>query len=100
MLRNQDTSVPQAKRAISDYKKAVGDSEGVAELMVFYSDQAAGFCSDICTNDEGYFNALMRMFEQALKLANALSVDRRSDLVLKVRSRADDQPQDRLWRWR
>ena len=30
VLRNQDTSVSQAKRAISDYKKAVGDHEGVA----------------------------------------------------------------------
>jgi hypothetical protein len=44
VLRNQDTSVSQAKQAISDYKKAVGDPEGVAELMVFYCEQAAGFC--------------------------------------------------------
>ena len=57
----------QAKQAISDYKKAVGDPEGVAELMVFYYEQAAGFCSDICSDDEGYFNALVRMFEQALQ---------------------------------
>lgn len=84
VLRNQDTSVSQAKRAISDYKKAVGDPEGVAELMVFYCEQAAGFCSGICTDDEGYFNALVRMFEQALKLANALPVDRRSDLVSRL----------------
>jgi hypothetical protein len=28
VLRNQDISVSQAKRAISDYKKAVGDPEG------------------------------------------------------------------------
>ena len=71
MLRNQDTSVSQAKRAISDYKKAVGDPAGLAELMVFYCEQAAGFCSDIYTEDQGYFNALLRMFEQALKFANA-----------------------------
>jgi len=44
VLRNQDISVSQAKRAISDYKKAVGDPEGVAELMVFHCEQAAGFC--------------------------------------------------------
>ena len=64
VLRNQDTSVSQAKQAISDYKKAVGDPEGVAELMVFYCEQAAGFCDAICTDDEGYFDALVRMFEQ------------------------------------
>jgi hypothetical protein len=81
VLRNQDTSVFQAKRAISDYKKVVGDPEGVAELMVFYCEQAAGFCDDICSDDEGYFDALVRMFEQALKFANALSPDRRDDQV-------------------
>jgi hypothetical protein len=53
VLRNQDTSVSQAKRAISDYKKAVGDPEGLAELMVFYCERAVGFCSDVCNDDEG-----------------------------------------------
>ena len=84
LFRRQDTSVAQAKRAISDYKKAVGDPEGLAELMVFYCERATGFCSDICNDDEGYFDALVRMFEQALKFANALSVDRRNDLVARL----------------
>jgi hypothetical protein len=84
VMRNQDTSVSQAKRAISDYKKAVGDPEGVAELMVFYCEQAAGFCHDICSDDEGFFDALVRMFEQALKFANALSPDRRDDLLSRL----------------
>ena len=84
VFRNQDTSVSQAKRAISDYKKAVGDPEGLAELMVFYCEQASGFCSDIANDDEVYFNALVRMFEQALKLANALSVERRHHLVARL----------------
>ena len=84
VFRRQDTSVSQAKRAISDYKKAVGDPEGLAELMVFYCEQAAGFCSDICNDDEGYFDALVRMFEQALKIANSLSVERRDDLLARL----------------
>jgi hypothetical protein len=85
VLRRQDTSVSQAKRAISDYKKAVGDPEGLAELMVFYCEQAAGFSADIShDDDEGYFDALVRMFEQALNLANALSAERRDDLVARL----------------
>ena len=84
VLRNQDTSVSQAKRAISDYKKAVGDPEGLAELMVFYCEQAAGFCSDIASDDEAYFNALVRMFEQALKIINALSVERRDNFLTRL----------------
>src|ERR1035438_2576101 len=84
VFRKQDTSVPQAKRAISDYKKAVGDPEGLAELMVFYCERAAGFCSDIASDDEGYFNAMVRMFEQAPKIVNTLSVERRDDLLTRL----------------
>ena len=54
LLPKQDTSVSQAKQAISDYKKAVGDPEGVAELMVFYCEQAAG------QGSETTFAAMMR----------------------------------------
>ena len=72
LFRQQDTSVSQAKQAISHYKKAVGDPGGLAELMVFYCERAAGFCSDVGNQDEGYFDALVRMFEQAAKLAATL----------------------------
>src|ERR1035441_3692233 len=84
VFRNQDTSVSKAKQAIAEYRKAVGDPEGMSELMVFYCEQAAGFCSEICNDDEGYFDALVRMFEQALKIANALSVERRDDLMTRL----------------
>jgi hypothetical protein len=67
MFKNQDISVAKAKKAISDYKKAIGRPEGLAELMVFYCEQAAGFSNDVGLQDEGYFNALVRMFRQALK---------------------------------
>jgi len=71
-FKNQDISIAKAKKAISDYKKAIGQSEGLAELMVFYCERAAGFCDDIGLQDEGYFDALVRMFEQALKIIAAL----------------------------
>ena len=81
VLRNQDTSVARAKQAISDYKNAVGDPAGLAELMVFYCERAAGFCSDIASDDEGFFNALVRMFERALVQANTLPPSGRVGLV-------------------
>ena len=84
VFRNQDTSVSKAKQAIAEYRKAVGDPEGMSELMVVYCEQAAGFCSDICNDDEGYFDALVRMFEQALKLADTLPADRRNGLVARL----------------
>jgi hypothetical protein len=52
--------------------------------MVFYCERAAGFCSDIASDDEACFNALVRMFERALKIVNALSVERRDDLITRL----------------
>lgn len=84
VLNNQNVSVAKAKKAISDYKKAVGPPEGLAELMVYFCEQATGFSSDVALQDEGYFDALIRMFEQALKSIAALPEDRRPELLARL----------------
>jgi len=84
VLRNQNTSVAKAKQAISNYKKAVGEAAGMAELMVFYCEQAAGFCADIGYVDESYFDALVRMFGQALTVAHTLPDPGRAALVARL----------------
>lgn len=68
VYKNQDYSVAKAKKPIADYKKAIGHPAGLAELMVFYSEQAIDFSSEFGLDDEGYYSALVRMFEQALKV--------------------------------
>ena len=60
-------SVSKAKKAISDYKKALGQPEGLAELSLFYCEEAFDFLSACGMDDEGFYDALVRMFEQALK---------------------------------
>lgn len=67
VYRNQDYSVSKAKKAISDYKKAVGHAEGLTELSVFYCESCRDFLGFCSVDDEIFFNALVRMFEQALK---------------------------------
>jgi len=84
VLRNQDASVMKAKQAISSYRKAVGDPAGLAELMVFYCERAAGFCSDIGYQDDGYFDALVSMFGQALKTIARLSASDRNALIARL----------------
>ena len=84
VFKKQDTSVSAAKKAIADYRKAVGRPVELAELMVFYCEQAAGFSNAVGLQDEGYFNALVRMFEQALKQANALAVEERDELAVRL----------------
>jgi hypothetical protein len=89
VLRNQDASVVRAKQAISSYRKAVGEPAGLAELMVFYCEQAAGFCRDAGYQDEGYFNALVHVFEQALAVIDQLPTSQRSGLIARLeRTRA------------
>ncbi len=80
VFKNQDTSVAKAKKAISDYKKANGQPQGLAELMVFYCERASGFSNDMGLQDERYFDALVRIFEQALKAIAALPETQRAAL--------------------
>jgi hypothetical protein len=84
VLRDQDTSVVKAKQAISSYKKAVGETAGLAELMVYYCERAAGFCSDVGYQDDSYFDALVRMFDQALKVIAQLSASDRNALIARL----------------
>jgi len=83
-VRNQDTSIAKAKQAISSYRKAVGEPAGLAELMVFYCERAAGFSNDVGYQDEGYFDALVHMFEQALKVTPQLYAGDRDALIVRL----------------
>jgi hypothetical protein len=89
VLRRQDTSVSKAKQAIADYKKALGDAEGVAELMVFYCERAAGFSLGLSYDDAGYFDALVRMFAQALRMVGALPANVQDALIVRLESVRD-----------
>jgi len=84
VLRNQNISVANAKQAISSYRKAIGDPAGLAELMVSYCENAVGFSNDVGYQDEGYFYALLNMFEQALKAIRRLPADDRDALVARL----------------
>jgi hypothetical protein len=57
---------------------------GLAELMVFYCEQAAGFCNDIGYQDDGYSDALLSMFEQALKAIAQLPISDRNALMARL----------------
>ncbi len=81
VFKNQPISIAKAKKAISDYKKAVGGAEGMAELCVFYCEQVFVFFGYCGVDDEDYFSALVRMFDQALKWIMSLPEDQRQPLV-------------------
>jgi len=84
VLRNQDISVAKAKQAISSYRKAVGEPAGLAELIVSFCESAAGFSDNIGYQDEGYFDALVHMFEQALEVTCQLPEGNRDALIARL----------------
>ena len=81
VIRNQNCSVAKAKSAISDYKKAVGSPDGMAELTVFYCESCMELLAYCGMEDESYFGALARMFGQALDAIALLEPDRRTAFV-------------------
>ena len=84
VIRGQTISVARAKKAISDYRKAIGLPAGVAELSVFYCESAARLLSECGMEDEGYFGALVRMFDQALAVVAKLNPSERRTLLQRL----------------
>lgn len=72
LMKGQHISVAKAKKAISDYKKALGHPKGVAELSLFFCEEAVGLLLWCEIEDESYYAVLVRMFNQALTAICAL----------------------------
>ena len=84
LMRGQDVSVAKAKKAIADYRKAVGRPEGMAELCIFYCEEATRLLGDCGMEDEAYYSALVRMFEQALSVLAELAVAERDEMLKRL----------------
>jgi hypothetical protein len=77
-------SSAKAKKAISDYKKALGQPEGMAELTVFYCEEVFNFLAVCGLDDEGFYNALVKVFEQALNYVQALPQTRQAAFLVRL----------------
>jgi hypothetical protein len=89
-MKGQPVSVSNAKKAITNYKKAIGRTEGIAELSIFYCEEAFGFLESCSMEDEGYFAALIRMYERSLEIVSSLPAAERTtylERLDKLRSR-------------
>ena len=64
--KNKPIQIAKAKKAISDYSKAVGDALGEAELMTFFVEQGNALTIDYGDIDEGFYAALNLMYRRAL----------------------------------
>jgi hypothetical protein len=53
-----------AKKVISEYKKATRDLRGTLDLMLTYVERGHAFTNDFGDIDEPFYNALLNMFER------------------------------------
>src|SRR3954452_23183600 len=72
LMKGEPISASKAKKAIADYKKAIGRADGIAELSIFYCDEAFGFLESCSMEDESYFAALIRMYGRSLEIVSSL----------------------------
>lgn len=61
-----------ARKAISDYRKALGEGSGLAELTVYAAECGNQFTCDFGDIDEAFYDSLIRMFDSATKVVSML----------------------------
>ncbi len=64
-----------ARKAISDYRKAVGDPHGLAELMLFYVECGVSFTLEFGDIDEPFYNSVVRVFSDGMRMLNQCDRD-------------------------
>jgi len=67
VMSNNPIRIQKAKRAISNYSKAIGDTRGEAELMTHFVECGNAFTVDLGDIDEGFYDALLRMYDRAIE---------------------------------
>jgi hypothetical protein len=77
IMRSEPVSISKAKKAIADYEKAIGHPKGLAELSIFYCEEAFSFLESCSMEDERYFVALVRMYDRALTFVSNLPATER-----------------------
>lgn len=77
----QPVKLSLAKKAISDYRKASGDPEGLAELMLFYAECGINFTIDFGDIDEAFYNSVEGVFYDGLKMLSKCGADTTNKLL-------------------
>ena len=71
--------VSKAKKAISNYVKAVGDPAVEAELMIYFVECGNRFTVNYGDIDGPFYDALNRMYRQTIKKVLTLTEERQDE---------------------
>ena len=64
----RDVSLSTGRKAIRDYKKALGDPEGLIDLMIYYCECGVNFTNQFGDIDERFYASIESMYESTLQL--------------------------------
>lgn len=64
-----------ARKAISDYRKAVGDPAGLAELMLFYVEFGINFTLELGEIDEAFYSSMDSVYYDGMQMLNRCDKD-------------------------
>jgi hypothetical protein len=65
-IQNESVRIIRAKRAISDYSKAIRDTKGEAELLTYFVECGNKFTLDYGDIDEDFYDSLLEVYGQAI----------------------------------
>ncbi len=78
---SQKISILEAKKAISDYKKASSNPIHLIDLMIYYVECGTAFTCEFGDMDETYYGTLESMFEKAILLMKKQPRDEIEDFI-------------------
>ncbi|MBI9082294.1 MAG: hypothetical protein JEZ11_01770 [Desulfobacterales bacterium] len=93
MYEDKPVQISKAKKAITSYSKAIGDSLGEIDLMVFFVECGNNFTVNCGDMDEGFYDALIRMYRRSIQKILSLPKDEQSvykDRLEKIMTSASD----------
>jgi len=74
-MENESLKLGVGRKAISEYKKAVGDPSGVLELSIHYIECGHNFTLAYGDIDEQFYDSLESMFDKVLKLVKQFDLE-------------------------
>ncbi len=86
VYKNKPIQIAKAKKAITDYTRAVGDKKGILELMLCFVENGTSFTVNYGDMYEEFYLAIERMYDKALDLL--LTMD--DQIVAEYRDRFEE----------
>jgi hypothetical protein len=91
--RNANPSVATAKKAISEYAKAVGDPLGILELRVYWCETAVGFSIEYGFADINYLEALLRQYRDVCQVLPDIPEQQLAEFIERMECLRNDAAQ-------